>query len=256
MMTPSGIDVAYNVQIATSEKHKLIIDFDVTNSATDQHSLAPMALKVKEVLGLNEAEVLADSGYYSGMGVKECIDNGIIPYIFKPKVALQGAEPEFGRDKFHYDEEKDVYICPNNQELTLRANNTDNKGMKFKKYLCRTCNNCPDKTRCTKSKTGRSIERWEHEVLMEQMDQRVKENPDLMKKRKLMVEHPFGTIKRSFGFDCQPLRTFEKVNAGFSLTFLVYNIKRVLNIMGPDKLIRAIRKFLWVSFSFKPLAFV
>lgn len=230
-MTPHGIDVAYNVQIATSEKYKLIIDFETTNSATDQHSLAPMALKAKEALGGNEAEVLADTGYYSGTGVKECIDNRIIPYIFKPKIGLQGVEQEFSRKKFLYDKDNDIYICPNNQKLTFKAHTINEKGMKLKRYLCRSCNKCNDKAKCTKNKIGRTLERWEYEHLMEEMNQRVKENPDLMKKRKALVEHPFGTIKRTFGYNYTLLRTVDKVNAEFSLIFLAYNIKRVLNIM-------------------------
>lgn len=250
MKSPNGIVVGYNIQIATSEKHKLIIDFEVTNSAADQVLLSQVAIKAKEALGLEEAEVIADTGYFSGLEVKKCIDNEITPYVPKPKTNSQSTKKEFSKDNFNYDKEKDVYICPNNQELIFKADCTDKKDMKMKRYQCQTCDQCPDREKCTTNKRGRSLDRWVHEELMEQMQQRVQSSPELMKQRKSQVEHPFGTIKRSLGFDYQLLRRLEKVNAEFSITFLVYNMKRVMNIMSPDKLMEAISKFLEIYFNF------
>lgn len=52
---------------------------------------------------------------------------------------------------------------------------------------------------CTKAKRGRSIYRSIHQDLLDEVDKRTRENKGLYTKRQMIVEHPFGTIKRSWG---------------------------------------------------------
>jgi hypothetical protein len=70
------------------------------------------------------------------------------------------------------------------------------------------------------------IERWEHEEIIESMEIRLNENKDKYKKRQSIVEPVFGTIKRNFNQGYLLLKGIPKVNTEFSLSALVYNIKK------------------------------
>jgi hypothetical protein len=84
MMPVSGdrrTDVCYNVQVCVDEKHKLIPDHEVI---TDRDLLSTMAKRVKDLLGVDDLEVLADMGYYHCKEIKACIENGITPLVPSP----------------------------------------------------------------------------------------------------------------------------------------------------------------------------
>ena len=66
---------------------------------------------------------------------------------------------------------------------------------------------------------------------------RVQQRPELLKLRKELVEHPFGTIKRWMRQDHFLMRGSEKVSGESSLTFLAYNLKRAISLVGVAKLI-------------------
>jgi hypothetical protein len=55
-----------------------------------------------------------------------------------------------------------------------------------------------------------------------------------------LVEHPFGTMKHWMEQGCFLMRRKEKVATEMSLTVLAYNLKRVLNLVGTQKLIAAL----------------
>jgi len=80
------------------------------------------------------------------------------------------------------------------------------------------------------------IFRWEHEKVLEDMRERVTNNPDSVKKRNCMSEHPFGTIKRGFNHGYFLTKGLVKVGGEMGLNMLAYNIRRVINILGMDKL--------------------
>ena len=98
------------------------------------------------------------------------------------------------------------------------------------------------KPKCTTGKERR-VSRWEHEVILEAMQDRLDRHPEKMRARRDTVEHPFGTLKRWMGSDHFLTRTFEHVSTEMSLHVLAYNLKRVMNIMGVEALIGAIRAF-------------
>ncbi|HXR04701.1 MAG TPA: transposase, partial [Verrucomicrobiae bacterium] len=96
------------------------------------------------------------------------------------------------------------------------------------------------KSQCTRNKANRTITREENEGLMEAMAARMKAQPWKFKLRKTLAEHPFGTIKRWFGYTHFLLKGLEKVRCEWSLTTLAYNLKRVLNLVSFAKLMAAV----------------
>ena len=96
------------------------------------------------------------------------------------------------------------------------------------------------KEKCTSGKERR-ISRWEHEEILDIVDERLAHHPEMMSIRRNTVEHPFGTIKAWMGYTHFQMRTLKHVATEMSLHVLAYNMKRVLKIIGVDGLKGAIR---------------
>ena len=235
MLNNQKIEVCYNVQIAVDEKNKLILDYEVTNAVEDSDQLSEMSKRAKNILEVEELKVTADSSYYNPEEIKECLDNGIIPYVPERNAdGRKNIDPSFYKRKFTYDKEKDVYVCPAGNVLKLWA--TYNARTE-KLYKTEKCSSCELRLKCTSHKRGRIVTRRRYEEILEENRKRVKENMDMINKRKELVEHPFGTIKRAFNQSYLLLKRFPKVGAEMSLTMLAYDITRVINIVGLKKLI-------------------
>ena len=239
MSIGQGVEVCYNVQVVTDAKHKLIVANDVTNDPTDSDQLAPMAIGAKEVLGVETLEATADMGYANGEQVKQCESAKIVVYVPKPHTSRSQRKGLFTKDDFRYDATNDTYICPNDAILTFRFQTTE-KGRDTRYYATSACKTCPITAKCTENKGGRRITRWADEHILEAMEQRVKARPDMLRQRKELVEHVFGTMKRHLQHGYFLLKTLPKVRAEFSLTVLTYNLKRVIAILGVPKLLAAL----------------
>jgi transposase len=237
-LTPRG-EVSYNVQTAVDQKHHLIVEQDVTNEGLDNHQLFTMAQKTQQMLGQDELQVVADMGYYNHEELKRCEEAGIKTYVSKPLVSKNTARGLFGKEKFVYEADGDCYRCPAKERLDFRFE-TQEGDKKFRYYWTKACPGCALKAQCTTDPRFHRIKRWEHEAVLERIEQRVNANTVILKLRKQLVEHPFGTIK--FWNDQRHflMRGLEKVKAEFSLSTLAYDIKRALNIVGVRGLIAAL----------------
>ncbi len=239
MPTAQGNVVGFNAQIAVDAKYKLIAADEVTNEVTDISQLANVALEAKQNLELTRAEIVADAGYYNASEVSRCVDAGLTPHIPKVDPSANTARGLFGKSQFHYDAGKDVYVCPANQELTYRFS-TEELGRELKYYRAHGCQQCALRSRCHRNKANRTITREANEHLMEQMAERMKQQPAKFRLRKQLAEHPFGTIKRAFGYDHFLLKGLAKVRTEWSLITLAYNFKRVLHLVSFQKLLAAV----------------
>jgi transposase len=234
MITRQGVHPCYNVQIATDSKHKLIVAQEVTNAVEDKGQLESIAGQAKEVLGVERIEVLADMGYYNGSQVKLCEEKGITAYIQKPPVNNRGL---FTKEQFKYEPVRDVYVCPAGKELRYWSYET---ARQLRCYTTDDCLDCEIRKKCTRSELKRIMTRRPDEGILEQMAVRVRDNPQKMKLRKAFVEHPFGTIKRWMNQGYFLTRGKSKVAAEMSLTAMAYNMKRAMNILGVQTLLKAL----------------
>lgn len=239
MPTAHGMIVGYNAQMAVDAKHKLIAAADVTNEGTDYQQLTNVALEARTNLALTKTEVVADAGYYNASEVSRCVEHGITPYIPKSDTSANTARGLYGKSQFRYDATKNEYVCPSGAVLTYRFS-TYELGRELQYYRATGCKTCTLKSRCTRNKANRTITREANEHLMEAMAQRMKQQPEKFKLRKTLAEHPFGTIKRWFGYTHFLLKGLAKVQCEWSLTTLVYNLKRVLNLVSFQKLMAAV----------------
>jgi hypothetical protein len=234
-----GTVVAYNVQTAVDSKHKLIVAHEVTNAVTDQDQLAPMAQAAKETLGVATLDATADKGYYDGQAIKDCLAQGITPYVPKPHTSVNQQRGLYTKDDFRYDPDQDRYRCPQGAELDFRFATVEN-GRAMRYYATTACRTCAARALCTSNKGGRRITRWADEHLLDEMAERVKAHPEIVGQRKALSEHPFGTLKRAMGQGYFLMKGLLKVNTEMSLTVLAYNLKRALNLLGVTKLLAAL----------------
>ena len=233
-----GYQVSYNGQISVDSKHHMIIESDVTNEMNDMNQLNKMAEKTKQMLNTDTLKVVCDSGYFNEKEISECESNKIECYIAIPKKASNEDKGKYGLDEFRYDKCKDNYICPQGKELTYSCTYKKHKKI-VRKYECFECKECPVKSGCTTSKTNRCLLRSEYVLEVERVKKRTKENKGILKKRKEIIEHVFGTLKQWLGYGGGfLLKGLEKVNGEFSLLTMTYNLKRAIKIIGIKEMIK------------------
>jgi hypothetical protein len=232
----SGV-VGYNVQVAVDTEHHPIVTHEVTNSGSDRAQLVNMAKQAKAVLMTETLEAVADRGFFSSPEILACHEAGITVTLPKPLTSGAKSDGRFGKQDFVYLPEEDAYRCPTGQRLSYRFTREED-GKRLRRYWTTACRNCSLKSQRT---TGpeRRIPRWEHEHLLDAVQQRLDANPQAMRQRET-VEHPFGTMKARMGAIHFLTKTLPKVAAEMALSVLAYNLTRVKNIIGTKPLIAAI----------------
>jgi len=234
----SGV-VGYNVQVAVDTKHHLIVTHEVTNVGSDRSQLARVAKETKATLQTDTLEAVADRGYFNGEEILACDQAGITVTLPKPMTSGIQARGRFGKQDFVYLPEEDIYRCPAGERLKYYFTNVEN-GLRLRHYWTNACRTCALKSRCTTA-VLRRIARWEHEHVLEAVQKRLDEHPEKMRQRRETVEHPFGTIKARMGATHFLMKTLPRVASEMALHVLAYNLTRVMNIMGIQPFLAAIR---------------
>jgi transposase len=231
--------VGYNVQASVETRHHLIIDHQVTNIPSDRAQLSSMATRARDVLQKESITAIADRGYYNSEDLLKCQLEGIDAIVPKSATSSAKAEGRFGRDDFIYDPQKDEYRCPAGDHLIHRMATIEH-GMTFHRYWSSNCGSCALKEKCTPSKQRR-VTRWEHEQVLEDVQRRLDRTPDAMRIRRSTVEHTFGTFKLWMGSAHFLTRTLKRVATEMSLHVLAYNMKRVINIVKMEALLKGMK---------------
>lgn len=231
--------VGYNIQTAVDTKNHLIVAHEVTNNGSDRSQLSQIALAAREAMGKRKLKAIADSGYYSGTELKACEDAGIAAIVPKPMTSGAKAEGRFDKSDFIYIARDDEYQCPAGQRAIHRFT-SDERGMQIRTYWSSSCIGCAIKAQCTPS-DYRRIRRWEHEAVMDKVQQRLDRMPKAMTVRKSTIEHVFGTLKHWMGWTHFLTRGMHNVATEMSLSVLAYNLKRVIRILGFAKTMKAMQ---------------
>lgn len=231
--------VAYNVQSAVDTTNHLIVAHEVTNVGTDRSQLATMAQAAKAALRSDNLDVVADRGYFKGEEILACEQAGVSVTLPKPQTSGAKSAGRFGKPDFVYLAKDDVYRCPAGEKMEHHFT-ADEDGQKMRIYLTKACRTCPLKDQCTTS-NERRIKRWEYEHVIEAAQTRLDQNPQAMRVRRETVEHPFATLKMRMGATHFLMKTLPKVATEMALHVLAYNLTRVMNIVGINPLLAAIR---------------
>ena len=233
-----NLDACYNVQSVVDEKHKLIVDFDVSTCPDDKGALPKMTESAKEIMGVDEISVVADKGYYDGEDIEQCEKNGTTCYVPRMQNGRVAPDPKYNHENFKYDKETDSYICPAGQRLLFKRLNKRGGGVIDRLYENpKACKNCPCRKLCTVNKLGRKLYRNPNQDALDVLNARMRtaEAKQIFQERKKIVEHPFGTTKAVWGYRQFLCRGQNKTSAEMSLTFLAYNFRRVFNIFKENQ---------------------
>lgn len=233
-----GADICHNVQIAVDDKNHMVVAADVTSEPIDKEQLYNISSQAKGNMKVEEITVIADKGYYSAKQFELCAKDNINPVVLCANQDHHVTNQEYAKARFRFDEEQNGYICPAGEFLSVFSHCKDGS---VKYANTKACQNCAQRSQCTSGKyrsvADRPLEKYAREV-----EERTKAQPDAYHLRKQTVEHPWGTVKRSFGFSYFLTRGAESVRTESILHFLVYNIKRAINIMGTQELRAALHR--------------
>jgi len=250
-------EVAYNIQTTVDSQNNIPIDYKVTNN-NDSHAMGNMLQRAKSILGTNEFTAVYDKGYHTGSELKIAQDLGIEAIVAIPDVLAATPDENYGIASFKYSKEDDTYTCPKNHVLTTNGNwYTKNKvlhhtGYYVKHYKTTACKECPVKKLCTRNARGRgrTIERSEFAENIEQNRINYEKNKEVYKQRQAIVEHPYGTLKRQWGFDyIITKKGKERASADVGFMFIAYNLRRIINIVGAEVFKKYLRAL--VSYFFR-----
>jgi len=155
-------------------------------------------------------------------------------------VAIDGSKfKAVNKRDFVYDDKADEYRCPAGSIAIYRFP-AEEAGKVQHKHWSSDCPPCPLKPQCTNSKERR-ISWWEHEDVLDVVQERLEGAPEAMRLRRQTVEHVFGTLKSWMGSNHFLTKTLPRVGTEMSLQVLAYNLKRVIKLLGAGALIKAMR---------------
>ena len=252
--------VGYNIQSVVDDEHNLIVHIEATN-VNDIQALAGLAASAKVILDLPDEpeepiDLLADKGYYDATNLTGVEALGMEPFVAERKTKPREGGG-YGPREFAYDEEADVYVCPEGEELTSNGrwyNQRESRGgriptdRRFRRYRISNtiCSRCPIRAQCLsaaarKNRHGKVVYHHEHAAALARKHRRLQEWPDVYPSRQAIVEHPFGTIKRSWGAYFTLMKGLQAVDGEFSLLACCYNLRRSVSILGVPELLRRLK---------------
>jgi len=241
-------EVAYNTQTTVDAKHCIPIDYKVTNH-NDSKAMGKMLRRAKSILKNNDFVVLYDKGYHTGSEFDIADELGIEVMVAIPGKPLcsQAPDPAYNVENFQYNHAENTYTCPQGHVLTTNGTwHKTNTGSRFQQFKTTACKGCPAIKQCTKSeKNGKIVQRRLYANNISANRERIEKHPDTYRKRQAIVEHPYGTIKRQWGFSYVTTKKYlHRASADIGLMMVAYNIRRIINILGKEKVVAYLREAL------------
>ena len=229
-------EVAYNAQTLVDAKHNLPFDYKVTNT-NDAKAMGGMLRRAKTILRSNDFTALYDKGYHTGSEFKIADEMGIDVMVAIPTVAANAPTQDYNVENFVFDPIKDCYTCPQAELLTTNGRWHQAKTYRFKRYTTKACRTCKAKPECSKAHCGKAIQRSEFQEYVDRNKNLINQNKQLYRKRQQIVEHPYGTIKRQWGFNYIITKKYiQRAEADFGFIMTAYNLRRIINIIGARNL--------------------
>ncbi len=247
LMTRNNIsEVAYNIQTVADAKYNLLLDYKVTNE-NDSRALSGMLRRTKTILGTKDFTALYDKGYHVGIEIKKAVELGVNIMVAIPRTSSNAPDDSYNMDRFAYNELNDTYTCPQHQILTTNGNwyqkSKDRNHYLVTHYKTNACPTCLARELCTKNLKGRVIERSQYAPYIEMNKQNIEANPEVYKKRQSIAEHPYGTIKRQWGFYyIITKKGIKHASADAGFMFVAYNLRRLINIIDRNTLTKFLQE--------------
>ena len=236
MNKKNRMELAYNMQIAVDYDSGIILTNTVTQEPTDHYQLIPQIEDTIETVGQlpDYTAISADNGYFTKTNLQYLDENKLDGYIPNRKQVYETKKhfiknKPYSKHNFKYNQQKDLYICPNNQTLkykkTYKYNNVN-----MRQYYTNKCLKCINQLECTGANRVRIITDY-GSVLSKRMALKMEtENGKTeFAKRKMTVEWPFGNIKENLKYTEYLTRGIKQIQTENNLISISHNIKRIHN---------------------------
>lgn len=227
---------AYNVMIGT--ENQFIVNYSIHQKASESDQFIKHFTKLTGTIGLIPKDVIGDASYGSEENYAFLEEHGVGNYLkyntYHREKTKKHRGNRYHKDKFQYDEVRDIYLCPERQELIFNRIGkqiTDNGYQQDTRiYECINCRGCPVASWCKKGLGNRTINvnpRLERYRAQARANLASDYGIALRKKRGVDVESVFGDIKMNQGYRRFRLRGKEKVNVEFGLLSMAHNVKKI-----------------------------
>jgi transposase len=238
MKSRQGSHTSYNVQSVVEDRHGLIVHAEAVSETSDVNQFAKQIDQANQMLAKPCEVAVGDAGYADTEELKKIDAQGIQVVVPSQRQALHNREDKpYSKSHFSYDREKDGYVCP--EQNFLPHEFTDKKrGKKYYRIAkAGLCQGCAHFGLCTTNPKGRRIMRLELEDDREKFEAQYEANKEIYDRRKELVEHPFGHVKRNLKTDSFMLRGKDGVAAETSLLMTCFDLRRLMTIIGISTLI-------------------
>ena len=206
-----------------------------------------MLQRAKSILRTNKFTALYDKGYHTGSEFETADNLEIDVLVAIPRVTSQAPNPDYNVENFEYDKANDFYVCPEGKLLRTTGKIHKTAKSNFKRYTTKECLTCSVKSECSKAKYGKAIQRSQYQELIDNNKLRIENNKGYYRQRQAIVEHPYGTIKRQWGFSyIMTKKTKQRAEADVGLIFTAYNLRRLMSILGTEMLIEYLESFVFL----------
>lgn len=230
----AGRGLFYKVHRSVDEKHEIITSCQVTTGAVNEaHVLEQTVDEHEEVVGRDVKTVVADSKYGTSENYQQLKKQGICTHM-KNLAASKQSQEVYGKDRFVYDEERDVYICPAGKELRRWAVNRSRGWYKYQADK-RVCAECELRSQCTRAKKGRMLNRVTGEEFIEagRADAGSPAGQADLKKRQHLMERSYANGKR-YGYKRARWRARWRVTIQQLLVATVQNLCIIVRHQKPS----------------------
>ena len=257
MHTSHGTVQGYNGQAIVDSKQQVIVHGEAIGKGLDNDNIPPVVDGAKENLEsigkrkdyFEDKILTADSSYHSVTNINKCNEEKLDAYIpdnkfrnrderFASRVGYRPRSKKFTFADFHYDGDKDEYICPNGKRLKRLVKAGRHKGKLLRVYRSseKDCRRCQLRAKCLRSKdTKRRHLSYYADASGQNISQAMVKKIETEKGRKIypqrigIVEPVFANIRVHKRMDKFNLRGKIKVNIQWLLYCMVHNIEKVAN---------------------------
>ena len=222
--------LGYNAQAVVDEKTGMVVAEKVVNAAADQGELDGMLDETEKNLGKTAEDTVADKGYRSDEAIGKAYEKkqSVLVHLYENE--QPGKADRYHKCNFQYDEQIDVFICPEGKRLTFEREATQwRQGWKQRVYRCRQLHNCPKASECSQDARGRTVALGRYwKAVQEQRERQSQEgNRGKMWKRRTIVELVFAQIKHNSGFRRYTFPGLSGVQAQWSFLCTAHNLKKL-----------------------------
>jgi transposase len=233
MQTKNGVDLGYHTHyVVDGGKARIILNVLVTPSEVmDNQPMLDLLWRTRLRWKLWPKHVTGDRKYGTEENIVAIEDQHIRAYV--PLPDNDHRTEFFSSDRFRYEAERDVYICPAGKELHLDRPHSTQRSLRYR-ARAKDCNHCPLKAKCTTSKQGRSLCRSVDETCLDRVRayQPTEAYKKALRKRQVWVEPLFAEAKDWHGMRRFRLRRLWRVNCEALMIAAGQNLKRLLKKRG------------------------